>query len=1204
MPEFSHLHVHTQYSLLDGASSIDKLVKKASLDGQKGIAITDHGNMFGAFEFVNSVNKLNKDDNFPNKLKHIIGCEFYLVDNRHKKQFTKDDKDERRHQIFLAKDDEGYRNLIKLCSLGYSEGLYSKYPRIDKELVEKYHKGLIATSCCLAGDVPRTILRKGEDEGEKVLRWWYDMFGEDYYIELQRHGIPEQDKVNEILVKFAVKYNIKIIASNDSHYVDQENYNAHDILLCINTGEKQQTPKAHDYGDEEGIQRGARFAFYNDRFYFKTKAEMGELFSDLPYALDNTSEIVDKVTPLKLQKDILLPNFVIPTEFQNQDDYLRHMTYEGARARYKEINTEIQERIDFELFTIKTMGFAGYFLIVSDFIKEGRNLGVMVGPGRGSAAGSVVAYCIGITNIDPIKYKLLFERFLNPDRKSMPDIDTDFDDEGRQKVINYVVEKYGRNQVAQIVTYGTMAAKMSIKDVARVMDLPLPESIALTKLVSDKPGIKLNRLLNADIDGEKGLKQKEGLGPEDIDNAKKLRDIMKGNDLQARVLKEALVLEGSVRNTGIHAAGIIIAPSDLMDILPVCTSKESELLITQFEGRIIEDAGVIKMDFLGLKTLSIIKDALILIKQNHGIDIDISTIPLDDAKTFELYQQGNTNGTFQFESPGMQKHLRDLKPDKFEDLIAMNALYRPGPMEYIPNYINRKHGREKISYDIEEMAEYLEETYGITVYQEQVMLLSQKLAGFTKGDADTLRKAMGKKQIEVLNKMESKFMEGAEAKGFGKDILKKIWNDWRSFAEYAFNKSHSTCYAYVAYQTAYLKAHYTAEYMAAVLTHNLNDIKKVTFFTESCKQMKIPVLGPDVNESAFNFTVNKKGEIRFGLGAIKGVGESAVEEIRGERERNGNFKSIFDFAERVILKSVNKKCIESLVLAGAFDCFEQTHRAQYFYQANSDDNTFLEKVLKSTADYISKKNSSQQSLFGDSTEEIFQTPSMPECDRWSHYEQLKKEKEVTGFYLSGHPLDEYRLEMQYLCTANIETLRNNLEKYKNQEVRFAGIISACSFRKTKNDVAYGSFTLEDYDSSMDLMMFSETFLKFKHFIAEAGMLVLIHAKVAERSYGTKEDPNNKPLEIRINTISLLAEALESQSRQIRAFVPLHTIDKTFIQTLMLNLKEYPGKFKLQFIVADEDKNKISLISADNKLQVNVDFLKKYLAENNIYFEMN
>src|SRR5687767_13449636 len=938
--KFSHLHVHTQFSLLDGAASIQKLYKKAIDDNMPAMAISDHGIMFGVFEIVAEAHKYKNEDGSL-KVKPIVGCEFYITADRFRKTFSKEDIDPRHHQILLAKNETGYKNLVKLTSFGFIEGMYSKYPRIDKDLILKHHEGLIATTCCLGALVPQAILRKSEAEAEKEFKWWLDLFEEDYYVELQRHGMKEQDIVNEVLVKFAHKYNVKIIASNDSHYVDQSDFTAHDILLCINTGEKLATPALREFSDDDIMVKDKRFAFPNDQFYFKKTEEMTKNFSDLPEAIGNTSEIVDKVSILNLKKDILLPAFPVPDKFKthtkpekldkgevspdslNQWEYLKHITYEGAKNRYSELTDEIKERIEFELFTIKTMGFAGYFLIVSDFIRAGRELDVLVGPGRGSAAGSVVAYCIGITNIDPIKYNLLFERFLNPDRKSMPDIDTDFDDIGRQKVIDYVVEKYGKNQVAQIVTYGTMAAKMSIKDVARVMDLPLAESNMLAKLVPDRPGTKLYRVLHAPIhhkDGDKSLED-EGYGSDDLENAKRLREIYNAKSVQSEVLHQAERLEGSVRNTGIHAAGIIIAPKDLTELIPVFTSKETTLCITQIDGSIIEDSGVLKMDFLGLKTLTIIKNALELIKQNHGVEIDIDTIPLDDEKTYQLYQRGDTIGTFQFESPGMQKYLKELKPDQFADLIAMNALYRPGPMAYIPQYVDRKHGREEVKYDLPVMAEFLEETYGITVYQEQVMLLAQKIAGFSKGDADVLRKAMGKKDRKTLDKMKDKFISGATKNSHPKDKLEKIWTDWEAFAQYAFNKSHSTCYAYVAYQTAYLKAHYPAEYMAAVLNH-ANALEKLTFFMEECKRMGISVLGPDINESQKGFAVNAAGEIRFGLGGLKGVGENAVESLIEERNKNGNYKDIFDFVKRINQRTVSKKTLENLVYAGAFDTFK------------------------------------------------------------------------------------------------------------------------------------------------------------------------------------------------------------------------------------------------------------------------------------------
>ncbi len=897
MSKFSHLHVHTQFSLLDGAAEIGKLYKKAMNDNMPALAITDHGNMFGVFQFVGEAFK-HKNEDGSLKVKPIVGCEFYLVEDRHKKKFTDGTRDVRYHQLLLAKDEEGYRNLCKLCSLGWTEGMYSKYPRIDKELIQKYHKGLIATTCCLGAEVPKTIMKKGAEEGEKVFKWWLDIFGEDYYIELQRHSILEQDKVNAVLLGFAQKYNVKVICTNDSHYVDQQDANAHDILLCINTGARQSDPTFKD-GDETSDVKGRRFAFYNDQFFFKTTQQMSELFSDLPEAIDNTNEIVSKIKTLNLKRDILLPNFPIPDNFKihqtsgtfnnkeltadvlNQWEYLRHITYEGARKKYKEINAEVEERLNFELEVIRNMGFPGYFLIVSDFIQAAREMGVFVGPGRGSAAGSAVAYSVGITNIDPIKYDLLFERFLNPERVSMPDIDTDFDDEGRGKVIDYVVNKYGKNQVAQIVTYGTMAARTSIQDVARVLDMPINQMNELKSKLPDA-NLSLNKMLYADLNGAGGLIEKNGLRKEDVEKLTALREMLGTSTPEAKVLKEASVLEGSVRNTGVHAAGIIIAPSDLTELIPMALAKDSDLLLTQYEGSIIEEAGVIKMDFLGLKTLTQIRDALFLIKQNHGIEIDIDKIPLDDEKTFRLYQKGETNGTFQFESPGMQKHLQNLKPDKFEDLIAMNALYRPGPMEYIPAYVQRKHGKEVITYDLPEMKEHLAETYGITVYQEQVMLLSQSLAGFSKGDADVLRKAMGKKQIEVLNKMKSKFVEGATKKGHPEDKLNKIWTDWEAFAQYAFNKSHSTCYAFVAYQTAYLKAHYPAEFMASVL-NDAGSSEKITFFIEECKRMGIEVLKPNVNQSDIHFSADNKGSLIFGLSALAGVGEAATQAIVEER---------------------------------------------------------------------------------------------------------------------------------------------------------------------------------------------------------------------------------------------------------------------------------------------------------------------------------
>ena len=1156
------------------------------------LAISDHGNMFGAFEFVAEAYK-HKDENGKLKVKPVVGCEFYITVNRHQKTFTKEQKDVRHHQILLAKNDLGYRNLVKLTSLGFIEGMYSKYPRIDKELILQYHEGLIATTCCLGALVPQAILRKGEEEGENEFKWWLNIFQEDFYVELQRHGMPEQDRVNEILLKFAKKYNVKVIASNDSHYVEQSDFNAHDILLCINTGEKITTPALRDFADDDINIKGKRFAFPNDQFYFKTTEEMTRVFHDIPQAIDNTNEIVDKIDILNLKRDILLPFFQVPKEFSTQDEYLEHITWEGAKKRYAEITPEIDERIRFELFTIKTMGFAGYFLIVSDFIKAGREIGVFIGPGRGSAAGSVVAYCTGITNIDPIKYNLLFERFLNPDRKSMPDIDTDFDDEGRQKVIDYVVDKYGKNQVAQIITYGTMAAKSSIKDVARVMDLPLPESNALAKLVPERPGVELKRVLHAPLkskDGEKSLEEKEGFSGDDLENVKKIRDIYNQEDtLLSKVLHEAERLEGSVRNTGIHAAGIIIAPKDLTELIPVAVAKDSPLWVTQIEGNVIEEAGVIKMDFLGLKTLTIIKNALALIKQNHGIEIDIDNIPLDDQKTFELYQQAATVGTFQFESAGMQKYLRELKPDKFGDLIAMNALYRPGPMAYIPNYVDRKHGREPITYDLPEMREYLEETYGITVYQEQVMLLAQKLAGFSKGDADVLRKAMGKKQKAVLDKMKAQFIEGATERSLPAETLEKIWSDWEAFAQYAFNKSHSTCYAFVAYQTAYLKAHYPAEYMAAVL-NNAGSIDKITFFMEECKRMGLKVLGPDINESLKGFAVNKAGEIRFGLGGLKGVGEAAVESIIAERKKAGPYSDIFNFIKRINQRTVNKKTLESLAYAGGFDCFTQHHRAQYFCVPEGETANGLERIIKFGQIISSQIANTANTLFGDLPVSMeIPPPRLPDCAPWALVTQLENEKEVTGMFLSGHPLDHYRFEMKHYGITSISDFNEFRESIKLQSnpgrmFRLIALVTGAQHRVAqKSGNKYGSYIVEDFSGKTEFVLFSEDYLRLSPYL-QPGASVCITGYFKQRY-------NQSEFEFKVQQV-VLAETLKKLlTRQVSVQIHPRDIDADMIGFIEKNIRNFPGNTSLRLIVNDPKKDlKISMLTTGRGIEMNEELI--------------
>ncbi len=1144
MPDFSHLHVHSQYSLLDGAASIEGMMKKAKADGMKAIALTDHGNMFGAFNFVAEANKAG--------VKPIVGCEFYLVEDRFKKQFNKENKDQRCHQLFLAKDQEGYKNLSKLCSLGYIEGLYSKWPRIDKELVLKYHKGLIATTCCIGAEVPQAILNKSEEEAEKVFKWWLDLFGEDYYVELQRHSMPEQEKVNAVLLRFAKKYNVKIICSNDSHYVNQTDYNAHDILLCVNTGELQGTP----IGDG----RGFRFGFPNDQFYFKTQAEMAKLFHDLPQALDNTGEIVDKITPPHLKRDILLPNFTLPTGFVTMDDYLHHLSFAGATKRYGEITAEIEERINYELQIVKTMGFAGYFLIVQDFIAAGRNIGVSVGPGRGSAAGSCVAYCIGITNIDPIKYSLLFERFLNPERVSMPDIDIDFDDEGRQKVIDYVVDKYGRNQVAQIITFGTMAAKSSIKDVARTLDLPLSEANYLAKLVGDTPGITL----------DKAFKE-----------SKELADLKNGKDLKARVLQLAHHLEGSVRNTGIHAAGIIIAPDDITNYIPVSTSKETELFITQFDGKVIESAGMLKMDFLGLKTLTIIRDALLMIKKNHQIDIDIDEIPMDDVKTYEMYQRGETVGTFQFESDGMRGHLKDLKPTNIEDLIAMNALFRPGPMQFIPNFINRKHGREKVEYPHPMLEGILGYSYGIMVYQEQIMQTAQIIAGYSLGGADLLRRAMGKKDKEKMAKERVKFVEGAlKMNQIPEKKSNEIFDIMERFAEYGFNRSHSAAYSVVAFQTAYLKANYPAEYMASVLTHNMSNIDKITFFMDECKKQNIPVLGPDINESSLNFDVNKEGKIRFGMGAVKGTGEAAVNAIIEERDRNGFYKNIFDFSERVQLRVVNKKTFESLAYAGAFDTFTDLHRAQYFHTTNTDATPLIEKAIKYGNAAQEEKNASQVSMFGGSSSVAMPLPKVAYCEPWSDIDKLKLEKDVVGFYISGHPLDQYKLELQYFCNSNA----GKVMEQKGREVSIAGIVTKAAVKQTKTGKSFGTFTLEDFDDSIDIVLFGEDFIRFQNYLL-VGQFLYLKGKVQTR-FGEQ-------WEYKITSIQLLPDLRSKLVKAVTISLDSSKLTSQIVTQIDDLAASHTGKCDFNVvIISEKEKLNVEMVSKKYRVEPSNEFLDK------------
>jgi DNA polymerase-3 subunit alpha len=1134
---FCHLHLHTQYSVLQATPEVGKLIQKAKQQNMPAVAMTDLGNMFGAFEFVSEALKHN--------IKPIVGCEFFLSEERKKNKFTKDNPDRRFTQVLIAKNKAGYLNLSKLSSLGFIEGLYGIYPRIDKQLIQEHKEGLIATTGGLASEIPYLILHVGERQAEEVFKWWHQNFGEDFYIELNRHNTREEERVNEVLLKFAQKYNVKYFAANECYYLEQEESNAHDVLLCIKEGEFQSTPI--------GEGRGTRYGLANNEYYFKSQEEMKSLFSDMPEAIETISEIMDKIEKYELKRSVALPKFDIPKEFTTEDEYLRHLTYEGAKRKYPTITPEIKERLDFELETIKKTGYPGYFLIVQDFTSKAREMGVSVGPGRGSAAGSAVAYCIGITNVDPVAYDLLFERFLNPDRVSLPDIDIDFDDEGRDKVIRYVIEKYGHTQVAQIITYGTMAAKSAIRDCARVMELPLAEANNLAKLIPERPGTKLE-------DAFKDVKE--------------LDDIRKGSDKRADVLKQAIILEGSLRNTGTHACGVIITPDELTKFVPVSVAKDSDMLVTQFDNSVVESAGMLKMDFLGLTTLTVIKTALRNIKQRHSIDIDIDTIPLDDPKTYQLYQRGETTGTFQFESEGMQNYLKGLKPDKFEDLIAMNALYRPGPMEYIPNFIARKHGREPIKYDLPEMEEYLKDTYGITVYQEQVMLLSQKLANFSKGDADVLRKAMGKKQKDVLDKMKGKFIEGCKKNGHDEKVCEKIWTDWEAFAQYAFNKSHSTCYSLVAYQTAYLKANYPAEYMAAVLTHSQSNLDSVTYFIEECRNIGISVLGPHVNESGIYFEVNEKGEIRFGLGAIKGAGDAAVEAVILERQAHGPYKDIFDFAKRLSQRSVNKKTFECFALSGAFDCFKEYHRRQYI-AGKEGDVSLTEKVIRYSTKLQQETLSAQASLFGGSSGTAMPLPKIDPIEPFSEIEKLHFEKEVVGVYISGHPLDNFQFELNF-TNCKLSEL-NDLESKEGKDCKVGGIVASVEHRMTKTGKPFGKLALEDYSGKFEFTLWSEDYLKYKSFLMP-GLFLFVEGVVVRKSWG------DMSLEYKIKTMDLLNEIGVKRTKGLQLKINTVNISPDLISQIEKVCGEYSGTCPLYFKIED-DEEKVAVETLSRKFRV-------------------
>jgi DNA polymerase III subunit alpha len=1177
MPDFCHLHCHTQYSLLDGATDIAAMMDKAKADGQRGVALTDHGNMFGAFKFVSEAKKRG--------LKPIVGCEFYMVRDRHKKSFArgKGEEDVRYHQLILAKNAKGYENLTKLCSIGFLEGLYGKYPRIDKEVLMQHSEGLIASSCCIGAEIPQAILQGKLEEAETLLRWWLDVFGEDYYIEIQRHrnldnidglGVSQED-INQHLLRLAAKYNVKVICTNDSHYLEEDDWKPHDALLCVNTNSLLEEEK--------------RFRFPSSDFYFKTQAEMNQLFVDVPHAVDTTMEIFDKIEDLELARDVLLPAFPIPEGFQTQDEYLRYLTFEGAKKRYGTITPDIEERLNFELGVIQDSKYPGYFLIVQDFTSTARKMGVAVGPGRGSAAGSAVAYCTGITNIDPIKYDLLFERFLNPERVSMPDIDIDFDDAGRDKVINYVIDKYGRNQVAQIVTYSTMAAKSSLRDVGRVMNVPLSEVDKVAKTFPAHLKATLHKVL---APGDVDPKLKGELNSDELEKAYRFREMAAGGDDIAEMIHLAEKLEGSIRGTGIHACGVVITPDEITRYVPVKVDKESDMLVTQFDNSVAESAGLLKMDFLGLRTLSIIKDAVAMVRQNHEVDIDPEEIPLDDTPTYELFQRGETVAIFQYESAGMQKYLKELAPTTFEDLIAMNALYRPGPLEYIPEFIDRKHGRKPVVYDLPAMESYLADTYGITVYQEQVMLLSQKLAGFTKGQADLLRKAMGKKQKSVLDSMHPKFIEGGKNNGHPEETLNKVWKDWEAFASYAFNKSHSTCYAFVAFQTAWLKAHYPAEFMASVLTHNKSNLESVTFFLSECRRMNIKVLGPDINESFSDFSVNREGQIRFGLSALKGVGEGPVDDILKERQAGGPFSSIFDLMQRLSLQSVNKRVMESLALGGAFDCFTDLHRAQFFAPSEKYD-TFIEHLLKYGSAYQSEKSMAANSLFGDTGEVMIPVPAAPRCEPWSLPQKLDKEREVTGIFISGHPLDDYRMEIDNFITCTID----HIDEHKlKPSVQLAGMVTKAVHKVSKNGNGWGLFEIRDYNAGIEFRLFGEDYQRFKHLLEDGKALFL---KGAFKKDWSGEDLSFKPTEVK-----LLEGVAATMTQSLTVRMPLDRITADFIDAFEQACTQHAGPHRLRVELIDPvQRIKVTAFAKERKVMAGAGFIEA-LAQLKLDYRLN
>lgn len=1229
MQDFVHLHVHTYYSILDGQASIPKLVDKAVGNGMRGMAITDHGNMMGIKEFFNYCKGINgkRKDKGEEPFKPIFGCEMYVV--RNGRRLTDKDKSAGdsggNHLVVLAKNERGYHNLIKLVSKAWVEGFYGR-PRTDHVELEKHSEGLIVCSACIAGEVPAKILNDDIKGAEEAILWFKRVFGDDYYLELQRHEVkrpdikanretfPLQQRANKVIIELAHKHGVKLVCTNDSHFVDEENAEAHDRLLCLSTGKDLDDPTRMLYSKQE---------------WFKTREEMNEVFSDVPEALANTCEILDKVETYSIDHDPIMPFFPIPEEFGTEEeyrarlteqqlydeftsdengqnplppeegakkikklggydrlyrikfeaDYLSKLAYDGAYKLYgTPLSDEVKERVNFELHIMKTMGFPGYFLIVQDFINSAREeLGVMVGPGRGSAAGSVVAYCLGITKIDPIKYDLLFERFLNPDRISLPDIDTDFDDDGRGRVLEWVEDKYGHDKVAHIITYGTMATKNSIKDVARVEKLPLERSKQLCNAIPDKlpNGLKMN-LANA-ISVIPELREAEA----------------SANKLESETIRYAKMLEGTVRNTGIHACGTIICRDAISDWVPVSTAEDKsnpghKLLCTQYDGHVIEETGLIKMDFLGLKTLSQLKEAVENVRLRHGVEIDLDNIPIDDELTYRLYCEGRTIGTFQFESAGMQKYLRELQPSVFEDLIAMNALYRPGPMDYIPSFIARKNGREEIKYDIPCMEKYLKDTYGITVYQEQVMLLSRQLANFTRGESDALRKAMGKKKKAIVDAMKPKFIEGGKANGHDPKVLEKIWSDWEKFASYAFNKSHATCYSWVAYQTAYLKAHYPAEFMAGIMSRSLDNINDITKFMDECRAMGIPTLGPDVNESRQKFSVNKKGEIRFGISAIKGVGGTAADAIISERETNGPYKNIFDFIQRINLNAVNRKCVESLVLSGGFDSFGI--RREDFFAKNPKGEAFIDTFVRYGQTFQMEMNQMRNSLFGGDNEVEIATPPIIRGEMWSDIERLNKERDLVGIYISAHPLDEYKIILDNLCNTKCSELSDISQLQDREDIIMGGIVTAVTSKFTKNGKPCGFVTIEDFEGSGELALFGEEWGRWNGMFKE-GCTIYMTAKCQQRYR------DSKFFDLRLQNIEYLQSVKDKAIDRITISLLTDELNDQIVTELNEIINETPGQTKLFFRLHDSSGKNHVLLRSGNRM---VDVKRNLIA----YIEQN